>query len=229
MLTNSTSTLIDVVNDVLLDVGERAVTNLSSPVARKAVKYVQDGVREMQRFHNWDWLYSRVTPTTWANEMATLSNVNRILYVSWSGVAALRRLEYLDPETFDATVMPKAFVSSETPSDTARYYTIVSRNVLKVSPYPTDLPGRAKLQVYVLLDMVPPRQPNDVFPIPEDNISLLNKYATSMMYLHHLDDSVGASTLMSSFSEQLAYVRTRESKHPAADMNMYRRSRRYTR
>lgn len=232
MPATSTSTLLDVVNDVLLDVGERRVTSLTAPFAQKAAKYVQDAVREIQRFHNWSWLYDTITPTSWSGNTATLDNVNRILHVSWdnsSSGAAYWRLKYLDPEEYDAQIIADSFDSTVETATYPRVWSISSRNTIKVNPYPTDAAGQARVKVYVIRDMVPPTAPTGTFPLPEDHVSLLNKYATAQMYYHHLDDKQGASGLKQQFDEQLAYIRARESKNPGGYMNMYRRNRRYTR
>ncbi len=227
----STTTLLDAVNNVLLDVGERRVTSLTTPFAQKAAKYVLEAVREIQRYNDWNWLYDTVTPTSWVGDQATLTNVHRILHASWDiGTnSTYKRLRYLDPETYDATVVPTPFDWSVSSSSAPGVWTLIKRNMLRVNPYPTDQIGKTKLKVYVIREMVPPAEPGDKFPIPEDMMSLVNMYATSKMCLHHLGDAQTAAILKDQFNEQVFLARAREAKAPVGGqtVNMYRRNRRY--
>ena len=230
MPATSTTTLLTAVNNVLLDVGERAVTTLTTPVARKAQKYVQDAVREIQRYHHWEWLYATITPTSWSGDSATLTNVDRILHISWDNSTTggpFYRLKYLDPEEYDVQVFPKSFDSTTEKATYPRVWTISTRDTIRVNPYPVDASGQSRVRAYVILDMIPPANANDVFPIPEEMMYLVNKYATAMMYYHHLDDKQGAAGMKQEVFQQLAYIRTRNSKSPGTELNMYRRNRRY--
>jgi len=232
MTASSTSTLIEVVNRVLLDVGERQVTTITSPAARKAQLYIQESLSELQHFHDWEWLYATITPNTWILDTVTLSNVQRIKYASWvnsvtSGLG-WTRLSYLDAESFDATVAIRAFDSTINTAERPFYWTFTEYNTLRISPYPTNASGRSRVKVYVILDMVAPSVVTGVFPIPEYMIPVLRKLATAKMYQNHLSDTAGYQVQMQEFSQLLQQIRTRQAKNPVGgQLNMYKANRRY--
>jgi len=232
MVASSTSTLLEVINQTLLDIGERQVTAIVSPFAKKASQYVQEAVRDLQHLHTWEWLYDKILATTWVNQVATLSNIQRIEYVSWDSTGfggAYQRLNYVDPEIFDATIVPDGFVSTSETSTRPIVWTMDSYNTARVNPYPTDSSGQARVVFYALRDMVPPTTTTGVFPVPEYIIPLVRKRAVYLMTVRHLEDAQSAQMIAQEFDQMLHQLRTRNAKTPiGGQMNMYKRNRRYT-
>lgn len=234
MTAASTTTLLDMINKVLLDVGERRVTAITSPTAQKCKEYIQDSLIELQTMHDWEWLYSTITPSSWNLDTVTITGVQRVLYASWVNLPSgntsnpYTRLIYLDPESYDATVSVLGFSSVVETASRPFYWTFTEYNTFKISPYPTDAAGQARVKLYVVLAMEPPTTNTGVFPIPEYLIPLLRYLADSKMYEHHLGDMNGAQSSFQKFQMLLNQYRTRQAKHPVGgQMSMYKRNRRY--
>ncbi len=79
----STTTLLQAVNRVLLDVGERRVTNLTSPPAEKAKNYLQEALRYLTTVHDWEWLYNKVVASNWIGDTFTVPTAQQVRGVSW--------------------------------------------------------------------------------------------------------------------------------------------------
>lgn len=221
-MTSSTSTMLQIVNKVLLNVGERQVTAFTSPTALKALYAVEEALREIENLDDWSWTRQEVTATSWVNEVATLPLFQRIHQVTYQVSATTRReLVFLDKQSFNLTDL-QPFGST---SDVGRYYTIIDDNTLAVNPYPTTAPSRLLFKFLVTTPLVISLLPTSTLPVPERLILLVTKLASYLMAVRHLDDTNIARNFRSEFEAQLVMIRTRESLTPSRGTNMYRRRR----
>ncbi len=223
----STTTLLEAVNRVLLDVGERRVTTFTSPAALKAVDYLQDSYVDMQNFHDWEWLKTEFQATSWSAEQATFTDLRRIKYVRYQNETdeGIRWIPYCDQTVFDRLAL-EAFDSSTATSTRPLRYSIFDHEVIRVNPYPTDTAGQNKLTVIGWKYFAPPTTTTGTFTIPERFMGVLIKRAVYQMYMRHLGDFNAAQAVGNEFYEQLALYRAKETGVSTQGTNMYRSYRR---
>ncbi len=224
----SSTTLIQAVNRVLLDVGEREVSNLNSPPAKKAKNYLQEAVRFLATVHDWEWMFSRVPSTGWVGDTFSVPNAQQIRGVSCldsSGVS--RDLQFVDVRQFDLASFQSYSIASS-PSNRPTVYTIPTYQRIRVNPYPTDAIGQSRVYAYIIEDLVPPTLDTSFFPVPEKYMQLVIKKADYYMSIHHLEDANSAQFFDKDFQEMVIKYRVNEQKTPTGGFNMYRsRTRRY--
>lgn len=226
-MNQSTTTLLEAVNRVLRDVGERRVSNIGSPASEKARDYLHDAVRFLAAAHDWEWLYNRVTATTWLGDSFLLPTAQQIRGVAWIDVFGLYRdLQYIDVRQYDLS-MPTGFYTASTASRPL-YYTIPSHQEVRVNPYPLDSIGQGRVVAYIIEELTPPTTETAFFPIPEKYMQLVIKKADYYMAMHHLEDEKSAQFYDRDFNELLQRYRVQENKTPTGGYTMYRpRTRRY--
>lgn len=223
----STTTLIEAVNRVLLDVGERQVTTLASPASLKAVDYLQDAYIDLQNFHEWEWLRSEFSATSWDNEKALFTNLRRIKYVRHQKDSSegIRWIPYVDQTLFDRFAL-ESYDSSTSTSSRPLRYTIFDHETIKLNPYPTDSTGRTAITIIGWKYFAPPTTASGTFTIPERFMGLLIKRAVYQMTVRHLGDLQAAGAIGNEFYEQLNLYRNKEAAVSTQGVNMYRGYRR---
>lgn len=223
----STTTLLEAVNRVLLDVGERQVNSIGSPASLKAADYLQDAYTDLQNFHEWEWLRTEFSPTSWSNEKAIFTDLRRIKYVRYQNQSdeGLRWIPYVDQTLFDRFAL-EDYDSSVSSSTIPIRYTIFDHETIKVNPYPTDASGQAKLTILGWKYFAPPTTGSSTFTIPERFMGLLIKRAVYQMLVRHLGDIQTAQAVGNEFYEQLSLYRQKEAAISTQGVNMYRGYRR---
>lgn len=217
----STTTLLQAVNRVLLDVGERQVSTITNPASLKAQAYLQDGFVELQNFHDWEWSRTEFAATSWDNDKAVFTQLRRINTVLWQETnAGKRKIPYTDPITYDYFTL-ESFDSTADASRPLRY-TIFDHETIKLNPYPTDTTSRAKLRILGWKYFTPPATASNTFTCPERFIPLLIQHASYLMYVRHLGDINAANALQFDFRAQLETFKSKESAIPSEGWNMYR-------
>jgi hypothetical protein len=219
-MTSSTSTMLQVVNKVLLNVGERQVTAFTSPTALKALNAVEEALREIENLDDWSWTRSEVTASSWSNEVATLPTFQRIHQVTYQvDTNSRREVSFIDKQSFNLTSL-RAFNSTQ---DVGSYYTIIDDNTIALNPYPTDATTRGNFKFLVSLPLVIGLLPASVLPVPERLILMVVKLASYLMAVRHLDDTNIAKNFRSEFEAVLSMVRSRETLLPTRGTNMFKR------
>lgn len=225
MVSTSTTTLIQAVNRVLLDVGERQVTSLTStPASQKATAYLQDAFTHIQNSHNWDWQNIVTTATEWVTRTAKLGNVQRILNCYWDTGTGYRIVRNLSEDDV-LRRNPIAFTSTD--ATQPNYWAVASlvgtdyKTVL-VHPYPSDSAGQAKVLFAVVTYYDAPTTATQVFSLPERFMPLLIHRARAFMLAYHLEDMQGYQAAMTDYERELRAYRAREDKAPPTT-TMFRR------
>lgn len=223
----TTTTLIEAINRVLLDVGERQVTTISNPASRKAQAYLQDAFEDMQDFHDWSWSYREFTASSWDDEKATYNNLKRVREVFWDRGSNNPRLriDYVPVSTFELYQL-EDFNSVDDPNSKPLRYCILDDNTLKFNPYPTDTTSRTQIVVFGYEYFSAPTTKDETFNMPERFMNILTKRAVYMMLLRHLGDFNAAQLHEGEFQLQLKYQKDKEFKTPTGGINMHRQGRR---
>lgn len=220
----TTTTLIEAVNRVLLDVGERQVTSLVSVPARKALAYIQDAFVTIQNFHDWEWLYTSKTPDSWLQDQATVTGSRRIRRVSYKRDDTdvfFCEIPVVDGVSYDNYAL-QTFSSSSNIGTIPCRYMIQDEQTIKLNPYPTDSTTQSKVIVHYIQHINPPEATTDVFNMPERFMPTLYKITVSMMYARHLGDLNASQVMQQEFIADLTGFRSRESAVPTTGSNMFR-------
>lgn len=227
-MATSTSTLLQVVNEVLLNVGERLVNVIETPTALKAKQYVLEALKEIESRDDWEFLRDVVTATSWTVPgIATLPVYQRLHAVQYlipnSGASAVSRIfvAYLDRPSF-----ARLNLVPITQLDNAYYptaYTILDDSRIQVHPYPSDVATQARVTFHITRSFTLPGFASDFLPVPERLTPLVVRLASSLMAARHLDDSESAAIFRKEFEGTLAIVRAREQLTPTTGTNMFRR------
>jgi len=224
-MASSSTTLLEAINRVLLDVGERSVLNVSSPVSRKAQAYLGEAVYTITSYADWDFTKGRINAISWAGDTANLGDIQRITGVYYGTTTnAYRPITWVDVRDFD--------LSAPTPYDDSflshpRIYTISGYGEVRLNPYPTGATGQSRIFFHVVKDLYPPTLPEGTFPIPERFMPLIIKKATALMLHRHLDDGASAQVVEAEFEALMGRLRARERGVSTGDLNMFRGNRLY--
>lgn len=220
-MTNSTSTLLQVVNKILLNVGERQVTSFQSPIALKALNSVEEALREIENLDDWSWTRQVVTATSWNNEVATLPVFSRIHDVYFVSSSFKSALTFIDSVEF-ALSNNYPFTVDTVPNTFGRYYTINNDSTVSVLPYPNDSTTRSYIKFVISSSLTIPTLTTDTLPLPERYVVLVIKLASYNMAVRHLEDPNIARNFRSEFEASLAMLRNRGNLIPTSGHNMYR-------
>jgi hypothetical protein len=214
------TTFIQAINQVLVNVGERATQQLNTPVTRLAAQTVADALEEMSLDHDWQHLRGRVNAVSWANETATLPQIVKLYNVGYQReLGNIEMLPFLHEEEFDS----RQLFSSITGHSAS--YTYDGNNKVRVNPYPTTAPERAKFFFYVTRRIAQPTTLVSVLDLPDHLVPLLVKKASALMATRHTGDPRLAQGFANEYDRMLLRQRTVNQKVPAASTNMYRRGR----
>jgi hypothetical protein len=215
----SSTTLLEAVNKVLLNVGERSTNNLTlNPAARKATSYIQEAYEDIQQYQDWSWQRYVFTATSWSGELATFTNLKRINVVTWNNDVTRAVVPIVDVEQFYATSQLTSFTDN---ANYPSFYAPYSHDTIAINPYPTDVTGRARLNVigYKLFDT--PTTTTSTFACPEEYVSTIIKKATATMLQRHLGELNEARELLNDFQTKLRYLLAKDA--PIKNYTMYRR------
>lgn len=216
------TTVLQVINQTLLNIGERSVTGITTPTGQLAFNALSEALRDLETVHRWDWLYDYLPAVSWVAETATLDNIRTLQTVQLgSSSDGFRELHYVTPSEFDAR--PLTPYTGKT--DAALYYTITGNNEVRINPYPSDSESRSRVRFYATRALYLPNDITSVLTIPDRFIPLLVKRASYLMALRHLDDESAARAFNMEFQELAQRYRDGERKIPTKGLNMYRRRR----
>lgn len=224
----STTNFLGVVNEVMLNVGERVVNDFTTPTARKAKQFVIEALRELQLRDDWEFLRDFVNAASWASPgIATLPSYQRLHAVQYlvpnTGSAAINKvfLSYLDRPSFER-ITPFAFLNTDV-NMLPDSYTMLDDARIQVKPYPNDTLTQARVSFHITRAMTMPNLTTDFLPIPERLIPLVVRLASSIMAARHLDDINMSQLLRNEFEAMLRQIRAREQLTPSTGTNMFRR------
>ena len=190
------------VNDVLLQAGERPVTSLVTPVGRKGALSVRAAVEDITLLNSWPFLARKLTPLP-ASGATTLvvSPLRKITAVEFNG-------RNLTPVGLDEV--------SRTPNS----FAIVDEETIEVNP------GGAFTQYTVygeaLLDY-DEEDPDEIIPLPKRFRELLMVQAVYRMAVNHLGDPDLANLKANEFAVMARQMMAREIGVGTKSLNMYRK------
>lgn len=218
----STTTLLELVNLVLLDSGERAVTSLDgNPAAKKATQYCKDAFEDMTSFHTWEWSYGLEAVNSFTNDTTTIDNVRRIRHILWSGDNRYFVIPYMSLPQY-LTYELESFDSSTNSATRPLRWTKTDEETLRFNPYPTDEDGRDSIRVDCVKYLAPPTTATGTFPCPERFVNALRKRASYQMMKNHVGDLQAAQAMQQEFFEALQTFRSQESGLPTTGGSMFR-------
>lgn len=212
-MTQSTTNLLQAVNQLMLMVGERQVSDLTSYPAQKALIALGQALQDISGFNNWDFCKAQTVATSWLLDTATVDNMRLLYKVTFNSTSGARPLVAVPRENF-----PHNFTQSGTPST----YCVGSYNEVKFSPYPGDVDTKAAIIFHYQKELVMPTVTTDKFPIPESMVSVLVKGACAYLHQLHLDDQGAFKTYFEAFQSALYQARNSKIGRVKTDINMYR-------
>jgi len=198
-------TLLDACNEVLLMVGEREVSNFTTPIGKK----VRLAYRRAQSFvgvlHAWRHLRSttQVVLSSWVNDVATLPPFLTVYTASYNGY----EIRSINPETlkYKARVAPATGVP--------QYFSVVGEDQVQLYPQPsaTDKP---LIRFSLLLKPTIASAPTDVLQGPDMYNDLVTLYAQVIMHRTHTTDLNAAEATAREFETSIHMYRTSEVLQP---------------
>lgn len=190
-------TLLEAVNEVLLQVGEREVSSFSSPVARKARLAIRRAQNFVGTLHQWRHLRATVSPSRFVGDICTLPPFLTI-YSVYRGTQALQ------PINLDAIIYK---VNTANSAGNPRYYSIVGENSVLIYPSPTPT-EQTQIRVSLLLDATVASNPADVLEGPDGYVDLVTLYAQVVMHRIHTTDLNAADATAREFETSVHMYRT---------------------
>lgn len=218
-MATSTSTLLTVVNRVLINANERTIANTTTLIGQQVKESIRMALLMLASTGHWAWTEDRINATSWSSGVATLpTNVSLIRSVAWDNDdGVLIPLRYVQRQVFDQIVAD----SYNSNTGRALWYTITDTNVVRVNPYPTTVGEQNKIWFYVVETIDLPASDAGTFPIPEEFIPTLVVMATQFFLKRDQEDYLDVAM------QELNRKLTRNMRTPQTEMNLYRGWRNY--
>lgn len=161
------TTKLDLINRVLDSVGERRITSTSSDARAEIVlDCIQLALDEISTSANWTQLKNVQTPDSWSDDVATIDSTNEVYSVS--GVYWNSSPDGDEETNYNYARFSIPFVTNEEflrrqqwnydtdAQQVPQFWTYVSDQTIKLSPYPTDATEQGKILVeYYYIPSVP--------------------------------------------------------------------------
>jgi hypothetical protein len=219
-MTTSISSLLQVVNRVLLNNGEREQRLLNTPTSYLARDCVRDALEELSLGDDWEWARERVTPvfTDWTSNTVRIRNVHRIHAVSYfdSTFQAHQPVDFIDEVSFDQHPSPPA--TQRVPC----FFTQLDDERFKFDVTPTNLEV-SNYRFYLTRRNIMPTLETDLFNISEQGIPLLVSLASSKFGQRHTGETTNADRFLQEYQRQADGVRQHKRTRPSKPFNIYRR------
>lgn len=220
-MAQSTTTLLQAANDVLLGIGERPITNFGSNLGVKTKSVITTATYDVGSLDDWSWLITKRNADGWMDNKAILNNRRRIYDVQYRSAAGQPyvNIPYVFPTDFDNETLTGYSTSGRYPLK----YTLDSELSVFLNPYPTTTDEQIKIFVRTADVIVPPTSVSETFPVPERFVELIKKRALYYLALRHLDDAAMASMFNSEYEVLAKRLKDTERSHAVGKLNMYRR------
>lgn len=220
-MAQSTTTLLQAANEVLIDLGERPILNFGGNLGIKIKSAMTSATRDIGLLEDWSWLIHRRNADAWDGHTAILTNRRRLFKVEYqtAPLQAYQKVQYVDRDTFDRAPILSYSVSGGYPLK----YTTGPELTVELNPYPTTDDEKIKIWFSAVDAIVPPSTVGSLFPVPERFVELIKKRALYYMAIRHLDDASAASMYNNEFEVLAQRFRDTERQHTVGQMSMYRR------
>lgn len=216
-MAQSTTTLLEVANAVLLNVNERQVSTLVNNQGQQLKNAISATLRKISNESNWPWLEDIITGT-WTGNLVTLpTTVASIKGVYWTGTSARALLVgWLSRELFSRYQLT-SYASGGRPL----WWTMEDYNSFRVNPYPTVGSEQDKVTAFVYSNLALPSTDSSVFSIPEHFIDVLILGATALYAARHMEDDKLYQLFMTEYQMGMNIMRSRHYSTPGKNMNLY--------
>lgn len=219
-MAQSDTTLLQAINEILVSVGERAVTSIGTFPSQKARYALNQALQDIANLNDWAFMKQSTPAVSWALDEATLPDLSRLLGVSlrpsqsYGAVYELQAVQRTDYDWYNTVPgFPTMYVQSDT-------------NKVRVSPYPVTEEEKNNIIFHYVAALVPPATESATFPIPERFMPLLVKGAMQYLVLSHLDDANTSTFYKRQFDEMARQLIVREPGVAIGTRNMYKPVRR---
>lgn len=193
------TTLLELVNDSLLMVGEREVPNFESSVGRKGRLAVRNAQQFVGILHQWRHLRAIIntTPESFVGGTATIAPFSRI----FSAFVGTLALQCAQPRTMQYKVATGPLVS------TPEYYSIAGESSVEFYPTPTLL-DQSRITLHVLLKPTIASNTTDTLEGPAEYVDLVSLYAQVVLHRTHTTDLNAAEATAREFETRVHMYRT---------------------
>lgn len=195
-------TLLAACNEALLMVGEREVTNFSSPVGRKARLALRRAQNFVGTLHAWRHLRATSTTPNWVGAVATPPPFHSVyqVYYQQSPTTAIA-LKSLSPSQM------RYKRETDTSLGIPRYYAVVGEGQVEFYPQPT--PAMQPLIEFTLrLKSTIASEPTDLLEGPDGYTDLVTLYAQVVLHRTHTTDLNSAEATAREFETSVHMYRT---------------------
>lgn len=206
------TTKLELVNRVLLSVGERQVpSTASTTTSRLAADILDETILTIQQEGYWRFTRTRAKGDTftWVSDTVTIPDIFDLTRVFYKG----RELYPIRDENLNYENVT---------------YTAVSRRYIVNNDLTVRVLGAvtAEEQAELTFDYIRlitlPVLDTDVIDVPRDFETLVVKLARANMYLQHLDDVNSYQLALRDYEQHKVQVLTRNNKHPGRTQNLFR-------
>lgn len=220
-MAQSTTTLLQAANDVLLGIGERPITVFGSNLGAKIKSVMTTAFLDVCLLDDWSWLVTRRNADSWLGNKAILNNRRRFYELTYQTAPGQphTKIPYVFPEKFDNEVITSYSVSGSYPIK----YTLDSELHVLMTPYPTTPDEQSKVWFKTAESPQAPIGTTDLFPMPERFVDLVKRRALYLMAIRHLDDMQAASIYQGEYEQMAQRLRDTERRHTVGELNMYGR------
>lgn len=206
----TTTTLLELTNQVLLNAAEQPVRQVAETVASKrASESVKRAVRDIMSLGSWSFARRVLPPSAWDNtERVAKHTLTEIESVWYDGVP----LQFVDWQDHAHAVYTDG---------TPQFWTMVNYEDIILAPFPKDdTEAQAKVRVVGYTYPVPMVLDTDTPGLPGTFIDALVSRATGAFVLRHNADSTLANQFNNEFEVSLQSLRDRERGNPRRTGNM---------
>lgn len=210
----STTTLIGLVNKVLLSMNERPLSNLNGIQGAQIRSIVEQSLVRVSQLNDWDFLEETRLASVWQAGRAILdTDVQRIKSVMYTPSGAVDQRRYTVPflckEQFYRENNIGQTYSGTPASATPICYTMEGWNTPVLHPYPTDVVNQNLVFFSIIRILTIPQEENGFFQMPEFFIPLLTRRCSAEYALRHLEDAALAAQFNSEFEVEAQALRDR--------------------
>jgi len=223
IMPSSTTTLLQAANTVLLTINERPLPNLSTVLGQQVRACLSSALQRLVEESNWTWLESTQGAVSWNSVgQATLADdIQRVRLVQYQRVdGSWDRLRFLDADSFDE-LQDEPYLVTQT-TYYPNWYTLDDWNLVRVSPYPTNVIDQAKIRFKVIRRISLPTVESAVLDCPEQFIEALIKKAAQEFAIRHAEDPALSQMFGQGYEQEVQSLRNRHRPGQTNSYSMYR-------
>ena len=235
-MAQSVTTFNELMQEVLLNTGERALTSYEGLSdtdprkfpARKAFSGMKEALTNIQAASDWGFLkqFATFDAADWNEDTLTITDTdyNRVLGITYQSDSGLGyELDY---------VTRAVYYTQPTQAGRPRVYCPldVEEGTILIKPWPDTDEERTNIRVEVSVNLTPLTGTDaQLFPVPERFLPYVRLYAEAFMLENHLGDTPAARVKFAQAEAQLLTLKERYQNVASGHRTMYRGKRKYNR